>query len=145
MELALAGKEVWAVEKEAAACELIRRNSERFRTWNLHVTEGSAPEILEGLPRPDVVFVGGSSGFLAEILDAVHAAAPEARLCISAIALETLQTAASWLEAHGLEPEITQISVSRTRKAGDLHLLLANNPVFLITGTPAEQGRSAGS
>ena len=31
-------------------------------------------------------------------------------------------------------PEVTQISVSRSKPAGELHLLLAQNPVFLITG-----------
>jgi precorrin-6Y C5,15-methyltransferase (decarboxylating) len=29
---------------------------------------------------------------------------------------------------------VTQIAVSRTRPAGSLHLLMANNPIFLIAG-----------
>ena len=32
------------------------------------------------------------------------------------------------------DEEITQLAVSRTRPAGSLHLLTANNPIFLITG-----------
>lgn len=31
-------------------------------------------------------------------------------------------------------PEVAQISVSRSKTAGELHLLLTQNPVFLITG-----------
>ena len=38
------------------------------------------------------------------------------------------------LTAQGLSAEVTQIAVSRTRPAGRLHLLMANNPIFLITG-----------
>ena len=38
------------------------------------------------------------------------------------------------LTAHGLSAEVTQLAVSRTRPAGRLHLLTANNPIFLITG-----------
>ena len=38
------------------------------------------------------------------------------------------------LEELGYEAEVVQISVSRARKAGELHLLMAQNPVFLITG-----------
>ena len=38
------------------------------------------------------------------------------------------------MEALGLDPEAVQISISRTRRAGGKHLLLAQNPVFLITG-----------
>ena len=64
--------------------------------------------------------------------DAALAANPDARLCISAIALETLQEAVAALTAHGLTAQVTQIAVSRSRAAGSLHLLMANNPVFLI-------------
>ena len=62
------------------------------------------------------------------------AGSPSARICISAIALETLSAAAAALTAHGLAAQVTQIAVSRTRPAGGLHLLMANNPVFLVTG-----------
>ena len=48
--------------------------------------------------------------------------------------LETVQEAMDEMETLGLEPEAVQIAVSRTRKAGEKHLLLAQNPVFLITG-----------
>ena len=47
--------------------------------------------------------------------------------------LETLQQAVAALTARGLTAQVTQISVSRTKTAGELHLLMANNPVFLIT------------
>ena len=49
-----------------------------------------------------------------------------------------LAAATAALTAHGLEAEVTQIGVSRTKTAGTLHLLMANNPVFLITGHRAE-------
>ena len=86
------------------------------------------------LPAPDKVFIGGSGGNLKEIVSAVHAANPKARVCISAIVLESLHTAMTVLEELGYETEVVQISVSRARKAGELHLLMAQNPVFLITG-----------
>ena len=38
----------------------------------------------------------------------------------------------------GLEAEVTQISVSRTKAAGKLHLLMANNPVFLVSAGTSE-------
>ena len=68
------------------------------------------------------------------VVDAVLAKNPQARLCISAIALETLSAAVAALTAQGLTAEVTQIAVSRTKSAGRLHLLMANNPIFLITG-----------
>ena len=83
-------------------------------------------------PTPDAVFIGGSKGSLRAVVDAALAANPDARLCISAIALETLQEAVAALTAHGLTAQVTQIAVSRSRAAGSLHLLMASNPVFLI-------------
>ena len=78
------------------------------------------------------MFIGGSKGNLRTIVDAVLAANPDSRLCISAIALETLQEAVAALTAHGLAAQVTQIAVSRTKAAGSLHLLMANNPIFLV-------------
>ena len=134
VELALQAKEVWAVEREAEALTLAERNKERFRAWNLHLLPGEAPEALDAFPKPDAVFVGGSGGRLKEILCAIHAANPAARVCVSAIALETLEAATRELEALGYETEITQLSVSRSRKAGKLHMMMAQNAVWLITG-----------
>ena len=78
--------------------------------------------------------IGGTGGGMAGVVDAALARSPSARICISAIALETLSAAAAALTAHGLAAQVTQIAVSRTRPAGGLHLLMANNPVFLVTG-----------
>lgn len=134
VELALASKEAWAIERNPEAIELIRQNRERFCAWSLHVVEGTAPDALLELPRPDVVFVGGSGGRLTDILNAAVAANPAARLCVTAISIETLGAAVAWMEEKGLAPKVAQVSVTRTRKAGDLHLLMANNPIFLISG-----------
>ena len=87
---------------------------------------------------PDAVFVGGSEGRLRGIIDAALAKNPHARLCVSAIALETLTAALDAFEAHGLGAEVTQLAVSRAKPGARLHLLLANNPVFLISAQREE-------
>ena len=134
IEMALAAPlgYVYAVECDAAACSLIKQNRDKFHVHNLTLAEGKAPEKLTGLPAPDAVFIGGSKGNLPEIIDAVLTANPSARLCVSAIALETLQTALSSFATHGMTAQITQISISRSSSVGNLHLMKANNPVFLI-------------
>lgn len=134
VELALASRETWAIECRSEALELIRQNRNRFCAWNLRVVAGKAPEVLPQLPKPDVVLVGGSSGNLEDILSEAHAANPEARICVSAIALETLEGSLAWMDAHDMQPEVTQIAISRTRRVGGRHLLMANNPVFLVVG-----------
>lgn len=136
VELALAASQghVYAVECDPEACALIRKNREKFAAYHLSLTEGRAPEALAALPAPDAVFIGGTKGSMDAVISAVLAKNPAARICISAIAVETLGAAVAALTAHGLAAEVTQIAVSRSRPAGKLHLLMANNPVFLITG-----------
>ena len=136
VELALAseGGAVFAVECSSEACGLIRANREKFCAWNLHVAEGCAPQALEDLPVPDGVFIGGTRGGMAEIVDMALRRNEKARICISAIALETVSAAAAALKQHGIAPQAVQIAVCRSKPAGGLHLLMANNPVFLITG-----------
>jgi len=136
VELALQTREVWAVERDREALQTAARNREKHGAWNLHLKKGSAPEALEGLPKPDAVFIGGSGGQLEEILKAVYYVNQKARVCVSAIALETLQCALECLRKPGYETEVCQIAVSRSRPAGELTMMLAQNPVYLITGRP---------
>ena len=134
VELSLCSREVWSVERDEEALAAARKNREKFCAWNLHLISGEAPDVLQSLPAPDAVFVGGSGGKLGEIFDEIFRANPHARICVSAIALETLEKAVSCFKKYSCVPEITQISVSRARQTGGLSLMTAQNPVFLITG-----------
>lgn len=136
VELALAAPRgrVYAVECRPEGCALIKANREKFRTRNLVLVEGLAPDALSNLPAPDAVFIGGSKGSLAAIVDAALDKNPDARICASAIALETLSAAAAALTAKGRTVQVSQIAVSRAKAVGGLHLMMAQNPIYLITG-----------
>ena len=136
VELALAAPRgrVYAVECRPEGCALIKANREKFRTRNLVLVEGLAPDALSDLPAPDAVFIGGSRGSLAAIVDAALDKNPDARICVSAIALETLSAAVAALTAKGRTVQVSQIAVSRARAVGGLHLMMAQNPIYLITG-----------
>lgn len=136
VELALAAPRgrVYAVECRPEGCVLIKANREKFRTRNLVLVEGLAPAALSDLPAPDAVFIGGSKGSLAAIVDAALDKNPDARICVSAIALETLSAAVAALTAKGRTVQVSQIAVSRAKAVGGLHLMMAQNPIYLITG-----------
>lgn len=136
VELALAAPRgrVYAVECKPEGCALIRANRKKFFARNLTLVEGLAPDALADLPAPDAVFIGGSKGNLAAIVDAALEKNPEARICVSAIALETLSAAVAALAAHGRTVQVSQIAVSRAKAVGGLHLMMAQNPIYLITG-----------
>lgn len=136
VELALAAPRgrVYAVECRPEGCALIKANREKFRTRNLVLVEGLAPDALSDLTAPDAVFIGGSKGSLAAIVDAALDKNPDARICVSAIALETLSAAVAALTAKGRTVQVSQIAVSRAKAMGGLHLMMAQNPIYLITG-----------
>ena len=135
VELAYAngGAPVCAVECLPAACAVLEENRRRLGGWNVRVVQGSAPQALAGLPAPDAVFLGGTGGELGPILDAVWAANPAARVCLTAIALETLAAALEAFAARGRKADAVQIAAAHAGGPGRLHLLRAENPVFILT------------
>lgn len=127
--------EVFAVEKKQEALDLMARNKAKFGVANLRLVAGEAPDALNGLPTPDRVFLGGTSGNLGEILGIVFNKNPTARVVASAITLETLGEAVRCFEGMGLAGvEITQIAVSKARSVGGYHMMSAQNPIWLIAG-----------
>ena len=124
---------VFAVEKKPEALALIGENRARFGVDGLEIVAGTAPEALEGLPAPDRVFLGGTSGNMEEILNVVFRKNPAARVVCTAITLETVGEAARrFAKLEGAD--MVQVSVTRTRPAGPYHLMDAQNPVWLFSG-----------
>lgn len=131
---ATGGGHVYAVECMERACDLILANRKKFGAFNLHVETGKAEDVIGNLPKPDAVFIGGSRGQMESIVRGALQKNPGVRICISAIAVETLGNAAAILAQAGMKTQIIQISVSESRQAGRLHLMMAENPIFLICG-----------
>ena len=141
VELALAaGKgRVYAVECDPEGIELIRRNGEKFGCRNLTAVEGMAPQVLEGLPAPDAVFIGGTKGRLSGILEALRQKKKPMRICLSAVTLETVSEALGCVESFHLQNAgACQIAVTGLQPIGGLHMLKAQNPIFLIWGDLTE-------
>ena len=137
VEMAMIAKEVWAVERNDEGIKLINANREKFRRRNIHVLKGEAPGCLTELPAPDFVFIGGSGGHLKEIIACALEKNKDARLMVTAIALETLAKATEALKEAGLKADVVQIACSRAEDTGKLHMLRAENPIFIIRGIRA--------
>jgi precorrin-6x reductase len=128
---AINGK-VFAIEKEEDALDLIRQNKIKFKTANLEIIHGTAPDALIPLPSPTHVFIGGSSGNMKEILSSILSKNPNARIIINSITLETIGDVLDSIETLNLyEEETISVSVSRSKKAGRYHLMNALNPVYI--------------
>lgn len=123
---------VYAVECREDAARLIGENARKFGIGNLTVIQGTAPEALQALPAPDCAFIGGSSGKLGPILDAILAKNPSARVVVNAVSLETLGELAAILREECFEEqELVQLTVARSRTLGDYHMMRGQNPVWI--------------
>lgn len=131
----LPGATVYAVEKQAAAVELLEANKERFGAYQLQIVRGEAPGALEALPAPDGVFVGGSSGELMRIIELALQKNPSVRIVVNAITLETLGEGLACFTRFGLRgQDVVQLCVSRSREVGRYHMMTGQNPVYILSG-----------
>ena len=123
---------VYAADVSEEAAKLTADNCKKFRCDNAFIYRKEAPEVFNDLPAPDCVFVGGSGGRLSEILKAAFCKANSgARIVVTAVTLNTLETARRCLENLGAETEIVQIAVTRVGKST---MFSALNPIFIIKG-----------
>lgn len=128
------GIQVYALECDPEAVSLIKKNKEFFGAENIHVREGMAPEALEGLPAPTHAFIGGSKGRMKEILDALYEKNPGMRIVVNVVTLEGIAQMQELLKNYCIEGlDIVTVSVSRAKKAGAYHLMMANNPVTIFS------------
>ncbi|MBP3925903.1 MAG: precorrin-6Y C5,15-methyltransferase (decarboxylating) subunit CbiT [Clostridium sp.] len=132
---------VYAFEKNPEAIRLMEENRKKAGQGNITIIEGTAPESFSCLENPALsgakkvthAFLGGTNGWLDEILDALFACNPDVRVVMNVIALESLSSILTSLEHRGIEPEIISLSVARGEKAGNYHLMKGQNPVYIIS------------
>lgn len=134
MALAAYGGRVYAIDGREEAIRLTRENCRAFHIGNVKTILGSAPDALKSLPPVDAAFIGGSGGKMAEIVSALLFKNAAARIVASAVTLESVQAAAAAFAQNGLRSEIVQVCVTRAKRAGEHHLLSAQNPVFIFSG-----------
>ena len=123
---------VYAVECREDAADLIGQNARRFGLRNLEVIRGMAPEALRDLPAPTHAFLGGTSGNMAGIIQAVLDKNPDARIVVNAVTLESVGEVAEAAKRFGFEDcEIVSVSLARSRRAGRYHLMTGLNPIYI--------------
>ena len=125
---------VYAIEKKEAAADLIEENKRKFAVDNLEIVRGEAPEALEALPAPTHAFIGGSSGNLKQIMKVLLEKNEKVRIVINCITLETVTEALEAVrEFHFSETGIVQVGVSRAKELGRYHMMMGENPIYVIT------------
>ena len=130
---------VYALEQKEEALGLLAENKKLFGTENLEIVPGEASASIPALPAPDGAFIGGSSGNMAAILDLLYAKNPACRIVINVIALETLAAVISYYQQKaGYTLDVVQIFAAENKKLGRYNLMMAQNPIYVITAVAEE-------
>jgi len=99
-----------------------------------------APEILDHLPVPNRIFIGGSGGNLSQILDTCSNLAPGGVLVLALATLEHLNTALGWLNEGQMELPVVASAAIPSVPVGQLTRFAPLNPVRPLTAKHAEFG-----
>ena len=139
VELCLQTKgKVYAIDFDKNAVELTKKNLQKFGA-NAEVILGKAQDVLPKLQQADAVIVGGTWGDTKQVIElAVGRVKKGGRIVIDTILIETMyQALATINELKLTEVDITQITISKARKVTMGTMMLARNPVMMISATKA--------
>ncbi|RHX91435.1 cobalamin biosynthesis bifunctional protein CbiET [Leptospira yasudae] len=129
----------YAIEVDPEGIEICKQNVLSQKTDNVHVVSGKAPEILERLPDPDCVFVGGSKGNLYEIIRiCLNRLSSSGSLVVNAVTLDNVAEAYQSFKKLCLVPDVTLLNVSRAQPLADYLRYEALNPIHIFKVTKPE-------
>ena len=128
---------VFAIDLDPNAIELTKKNLAKFQISNVTVILGNAKEKILELPTADTIFIGGTGGDTADIVKLCESKLKQGgRIVIGTILIETLFAVLNIVEKLKFSSiDITQITISKSRKTSTGTMMLARNPVTIISAT----------
>lgn len=132
---------VWAIEKNDADVAIAGRNQRAMGVSNHTLVQGKAPEQLDTWPDPDAVFIGGSGGELATLIELCLSRLRDGGwLVMNFVTLENLATATTVLQAQSdaeqarreVVWDVLQLQAARSKPILSMHRMAAENPVWLV-------------
>lgn len=139
VELCLQTKgKVYAIDFDQKAVELTKKNLQKFGV-GAEVILGRAQDVLPKLPQADAVMIGGTWGDTGQVIElALGRLKSGGRIVIDTILIETMyQALAAVNELKLAEVDATQVTISKARKVTTGTMMLARNPVMIISATKA--------
>ncbi|WP_188577218.1 precorrin-6y C5,15-methyltransferase (decarboxylating) subunit CbiE [Azorhizobium oxalatiphilum] len=107
-----------AIEHDPERAARVARNAGALGVPHLKLVAGAAPAAYAGLPRPDVIFIGGGGSEPGVLAGALKALKPGGRLVANAV---TLETEALLIDHYTrLGGSLTRLAVSRAVPVGNM-------------------------
>lgn len=128
---------VFAIDFDDDAIQLTKKNIEKFGISNVTVISGNAKDKILDLEKTDVIFIGGTGGDTQEIIKLSEDKLKSGgRIVIGVILIETLYSVLQILDKLAFDSvDITQVTISKSRKTTTGTMMLARNPVTIISAT----------
>ena len=128
---------VLAIDYDENAVELTKKNLKKFNLSNVSVLFGNAKEKISDLEIADVIFIGGTGGDTSDIVKlSENKLKTGGRIVIGIILIETLYSVLQILDNLKFDSiDITQVTISKSRKTTTGTMMLARNPVTIISAT----------
>ena len=128
---------VLAVDYDENAIELTKKNMRKFGLSNISMIYGNAKEKILELEKADTIFIGGTGGDTKEIVElSENQLKSGGRIVIGIILIETLYSVLQILDKLQFESiDVTQVTISKSRKTSTGTMMLARNPVTVISAT----------
>ena len=136
LQIESSGK-VLAVDYDENAIELTKTNVKKFGLSNISTIYGNAKEKILELEEADTIFIGGTGGDTKEIVElSENKLKSGGRIVIGIILIETLYSVLQILDKLQFESvDVTQVTISKSRKTSTGTMMLARNPVTVISAT----------
>ena len=128
---------VYAIDFDQKAIDLTKKNLKKFGISNVETIFGNAKEKISELPQADAIFIGGTGGDTKEILELCYDKIKSGgRIVIGIILIETLFSVLELIKKLNFSSvDVTQVTISKSRKTSTGTMMLARNPVTIISVT----------
>ncbi|HZE78815.1 MAG TPA: precorrin-6Y C5,15-methyltransferase (decarboxylating) subunit CbiT [Nitrososphaeraceae archaeon] len=127
---------IYGIDFNEKAIELTKINLKKFGV-NAELVLAKAQDVLPSLPEVDSIIIGGTGGNVDKVIElCIGKLKKGGRLVIDTILIETTYKALNLIDNARLdEVDVTQVTVAKAKKVTSGTMLLARNPVLLISAT----------
>ncbi len=128
---------IFSIDTDPKAIELTKKNLGKFAISNVSVILGNALDKISELPLADAIFVGGTGGETSEIIKKCEQKLRSGgRIVIGTILIETLYSVLNTINKLQFSSvDVIQVTISKSRKTSTGTMMLARNPVTIISAT----------
>ena len=125
---------VYGIDFDKNAVELTKKNLLKFGV-DAEIVLGKAQDVLPALPEVDAIVVGGTWGDARQVIQlAVGRLKKGGRIVIDTILIETMYQALTAVnELQLIDVDVTQVTIAKARKVTTGTMMLARNPVMMIS------------